>query len=124
MTSEIMITGLVIMGCLLLVAVTSFLRNRIKYEYFYVVHHLVFVMFALAIAHTLDDAFRKGQVRSQNFKWFTASLMWYFTDRMHAVMNGRECRVVESNAIGDAFCRGDCQNRFEGLLFQGPNVLP
>lgn len=100
MTSEIMITGLVIMGCLLLVAVTSFLRNRIKYEYFYVVHHLVFVMFALAIAHTLDDAFRKGQVRSQNFKWFTASLMWYFTDRMHAVMNGRECRVVESNAIG------------------------
>ena len=100
MTSEIMITGLTIMGCLLLVAVTSFLRNRIKYEYFYVVHHLVFVMFALAIAHTLDDAFRKGQVRSQNFKWFTASLLWYFTDRMHAMMNGRECRVVESKAIG------------------------
>ena len=39
-------------------------------------------------------------MRSQNYKWFTASLMWYFTDRMHAVMNGRECRVVESNAIG------------------------
>jgi hypothetical protein len=55
---------------------------------------------ARAIAHTLDDAFRKGQVRSQNFKWFTASLLWYFTDRMHAAMNGRECRVVDARAIG------------------------
>jgi predicted ferric reductase len=100
MQSEIMITGLTIMGCLLLVAVTSYLRNRIKYEIFYIIHHFVFIMFALAIAHTLDDAFRRGQVRSQNFKWFSASLVWYFTDRMHALMNGRDCRTVEATALG------------------------
>lgn len=100
MRSEIMITGLTIMGCLLLVAVTSFMRNRIKYEIFYVVHHLVFVMFALAIAHTLDSAFRAGKVRSQNFKWFSASLVWYFTDRMQAISNTRDCKVVEARALG------------------------
>ena len=100
MQSEIMITGLTIMGCLLLVAITSYMRNRIKYEIFYVVHHLVFVMFALAIAHTLDDAFRAGKVRSQNFKWFSASLVWYFTDRMQAISNTRDCQVVEAHALG------------------------
>jgi predicted ferric reductase len=46
--SEIMITGIVILGCSVLVACTSFLRNRIKYEIFYVVHHLTLVIFAVA----------------------------------------------------------------------------
>jgi predicted ferric reductase len=101
MTSEIMATGLAIMGCLLLVAVTSYARNRIKYEIFYYVHHFVFIMFALAIAHTLDDKARRGQVRSQNFKWFSASLVWYLTDRLQASFNIRDCDVVECVALGD-----------------------
>ena len=101
MTSEIMATGLAIMGCLLLVAVTSYMRNRIKYEIFYYVHHFVFIMFALAIAHTLDDKARHGQVRSQNFKWFSASLVWYLTDRLQASFNTRDCDVVECVALGD-----------------------
>ena len=101
MTSEIMATGLAIMGCLLLVAATSYARNRIKYEIFYYVHHFVFIMFALAIAHTLDDKARRGQVRSQNFKWFSASLVWYLTDRLQAAFNTRDCDVVECVALGD-----------------------
>ena len=96
-----MATGLAIMGCLLLVAVTSYARNRIKYEIFYYVHHFVFIMFALAIAHTLDDKARRGQVRSQNFKWFSASLVWYLTDRLQASFNMRDCDVVECVALGD-----------------------
>lgn len=101
MTSEIMATGLAITGCLILVAVTSYMRNRIKYEIFYYVHHLVFVMFSLAIAHTLDDKFRGGQVRSQNFKWFSASLLWYLTDRFQASFSTRECDVEECKVFGD-----------------------
>lgn len=50
-----MCTGYGILATLLLVAVTSYKRDSIRYEVFYVVHHLVFVMFALAIAHTLDQ---------------------------------------------------------------------
>lgn len=100
MTSEIMATGLAITGCLLLVAATSYARNRIKYEIFYYVHHFVFVMFALAIAHTLDDKARGGQARSQDFKWFTASLVWYVTDRLQASFNTQDCDVVECVALG------------------------
>ena len=102
MTSEIMATGLAIAGFLLLVAVTSYARNRIKYEIFYYVHHFVFIMFALAIAHTLDDKARHGQARSQDFKWFSASLVWYMTDRLQASFNTRDCDVVECVPLGDA----------------------
>ena len=76
-------------------------RNRIKYEIFYYVHHFVFIMFALAIAHTLDDKARSGQMRSQNFKWFSASLVWYLTDRLQAAFNTRDCDVVECVELGD-----------------------
>jgi predicted ferric reductase len=101
MKSEIMLTGYGIMALLLIVAITSFLRNRIKYETFYIVHHLVFTMFALAIAHTMDDAFRRGQVRSQNFKWFTASLVLYLTDRINSLFNAHACKVAEITSFGD-----------------------
>lgn len=101
MKSEIMCTGYGILGALLIVGATSYLRDKIRYEYFYVVHHLVFVMFALAIAHTLDDAARnKGQVRSQTFKWFAASLVWYFADRCFMVMGTVTMDVVEWRALG------------------------
>ena len=100
LTSEIMATGyLAITGCLILVVVTSYMRNRIKYEIFYYVHHFVFIMFALTIAHTLDDKFRRGQVRSQNFKWFSASLLWYLTDRFQASFSTRECDVEECKVV-------------------------
>ena len=96
-----MATGIAITGCLLLVVVTSFLRNRIKYEIFYFVHHFVFIMYALTIAHTLDDKFRRGQVRSQTFKWFSVSFVWYLTDRFQASFSTRECDVEECKALGD-----------------------
>ena len=28
---------------------------------------------------------RQGQERSQTFKWFAATLLWYFTDRLYMV---------------------------------------
>ena len=53
-------------------------RNRIKYEIFYYVHHFVFIMLPKQLrSHILDDnATRRGQERSGNFKWFSASLVW------------------------------------------------
>ncbi len=83
-TSEIMCTGYGILGSLLLIAITSYLRDVIHYEYFYIVHHLVFAMFGIAIAHTLDAPHRDGlKDRSQTFKWFVFSLWWYFLDRLY-----------------------------------------
>lgn len=100
MTSEIMITSLCILGSLLVVGVTSYMRNRLPYEIFYYLHHMVFIMFALAIAHTIDDMARAGQVRSQTFKWFAASLIWYLTDRAYMAMMMQRPKVEEWSALG------------------------
>ena len=77
-----MITGYCIAGLLLIIGATSFFRHDMKYENFYVVHHLVFALFFVTAAHTFDDMNRQGQARSQTFKWFTASLVYYLSDRM------------------------------------------
>ena len=54
-TEEIMNTGYGLIIIMLILFLTSFLRNSIPYEVFYGVHHLVFGMFGLTIAHTFDD---------------------------------------------------------------------
>lgn len=75
LTSEIMITGLVIIGSLLVILATSYFRYHIPYEVFYVVHHLVFIMYVVTIIHTLDVEQRTGKAdRSQTFKWFSSTL--------------------------------------------------
>ncbi|CAK0866173.1 unnamed protein product [Prorocentrum cordatum] len=58
MQSEIMITGLGIFVLMVIVMVSSFLRRHMPFECFYVLHHFVFVLFGLAIAHTMDDQVR------------------------------------------------------------------
>ena len=94
-------TGYGILFSLIIVAVTSYLRNTIPYEIFYYVHHLVFAMFAITIAHTMDDKFRGGQERSQTFKWFSASLVLYFTDRFYMYFKSGSHEVVEWRALDD-----------------------
>lgn len=101
-TTEIMLTGYGIIGILIIVAVTSFLRYRIKYEVFYVIHHLVFVMFALAIAHTVDDKQRETpKERSQVFKWVLGSLSIYIADRAFLIMSMKKARLVGAVVTGD-----------------------
>ena len=95
-------TGYGILFSLIIVAVTSYLRNTIPYEIFYYVHHLVFAMFAIAIAHTMDDKFRGGQERSQTFKWFSASLVLYFTDRFYMYFKSGSHEVVEWHTLDDS----------------------
>ena len=57
-------------------------------------------MYAVAIAHTLDDKFRRGQVRSRNFKWFSAC--WCGISRTDfRRFSTRECDVEECKAFGD-----------------------
>lgn len=60
-TTEIMSTGLGIVGALILVWGTSYFRDRIRYEHFYIVHHVVFILFGITIAHTFDDQVSKLQ---------------------------------------------------------------
>ena len=82
LTTEIMCTGYGIIASLLLIGGTSYLRHVIPYQVFYVVHHLVFPMYAITIAHTFDILQRNGTThRSQTFKWFSAAVTYYVCDR-------------------------------------------
>jgi len=117
-TSEIMITGYVILGTFLIILATSYLRYFIPYEVFYAIHHLVFVMYALTIAHTFDNTQRSGErQRSQTFKWFSVTLLYYICDRlaMHFHHTYRtkllECSAVRGGRHGgnpDTQQGGDC----------------
>lgn len=85
-----MMSGYLIVGLVVLVLISSYFRQKLPYEVFYVMHHLVFVLFLLTAAHTLDNKQRSGEKdRSQTFKWFTASLLYYLCDRAAMCMNHR-----------------------------------
>ena len=96
-TSEIMITGYVIFGLFLSVGVTSFLRHVIPYRFFYFYHHLVFIAYAVTIAHTIDNVQRSKGGRSQAFKWVTASIFLYITDRAAMYLNQRHSSKILLN---------------------------
>lgn len=101
MRTEIMATGYAILGTLLIIGGTSFYRYRIPYEAFYVIHHLVFVMYLLAIIHTFDRVERTDERdRSQTFKWFSASLLYYIADRsaMH-ILNKHTTKLTEFSRV-------------------------
>lgn len=53
------------------------------YELFYAIHHLVFGIFALTILHTFDNVQRNtDKQRSQTFKWFAITVIYYLCDRL------------------------------------------
>ena len=100
-TMEIMITGYCILGTLLIIGATSHFRHRIPYEIFYAVHHVVFLMYIITIAHTLDMEQRSGRSqRSQTFKWFSSTLLYYFCDRIAMHMNHRyDTKLISSSVV-------------------------
>lgn len=100
-TMEIMITGYCILGTLLIIGLTSHFRHRIPYEIFYAVHHVVFLMYIITIAHTLDVEQRSGRSeRSQTFKWFSSTLLYYFCDRISMHMNhGYDTNLISSSVV-------------------------
>lgn len=71
-----MCTGYGIFAALMIVAGTSYFRHsKMPYEVFYVVHHIVFALYAITVAHTIDDVQRNNlRQRSQTFVWFSASM--------------------------------------------------
>ena len=99
LTSEIMITGYVIFAGFMTVGVTSYLRNVIPYRVFYAIHHLIFVVYILVIAHTFDAVARRDGGRSQTFKWFSASILYYVSDRAAMYMGHRYKTYIESSSI-------------------------
>jgi len=99
--TEIIITGYVIFVAFMSVGITSFLRFKIPYRVFYVVHHVVFIGYILTIMHTIDVVERKQGGRSQSFRWFSATLLLYVCDRAAMYITNRHTSVlVESKAIG------------------------
>lgn len=100
-TSEIMCTGYGILASLLIIGGTSYLRHVIPYEIFYAIHHLVFIMYVLTIVHTFDNVQRNDErERSQTFKWFSSTLVYYLCDRAAMHLNHRyTCPVVASSAV-------------------------
>lgn len=106
-SSEIFLTGL--LGTLVptvIVLISSFFRSRIKYEIFYSLHFLVFVMFLMAIIHTFDDEVRNhGKIRSQAINWFITSLALYFTDRAWSLMTrAKNVTVISVQPTPDRTC--------------------
>lgn len=98
--SEIMCTGYGIVASLLIIGISSFLRNVIPYEVFYAIHHLVFAMYAITIAHTFDDVERNGgRARSQTFKWFSTSILFYIADRAMMKINHRYRVKLSSSSL-------------------------
>jgi predicted ferric reductase len=98
-TSEIMCTGYGILAFMLIIAGTSHFRHRIPYEVFYVVHHLVFALYIITIAHTIDIAQRSNATkRSQTFKWFSSTLLYYVCDRAAMHMNHKYMARLESSS--------------------------
>ena len=98
-SSEMMFTGYGLLAVLLLITGTSYFRHQIPYEVFYVTHHLVFLMYALSIAHTVDNYQRNHtKQRSQTFQWVSITLMYYVCDRVAMYMHQRyPVRVLSSS---------------------------
>lgn len=103
-TSEIMITGYCILGSLLVIGGTSYYRHKIPYELFYAVHHIVFIMYFITIAHTFDVQQRKGMAnRSQTFKWFSSTLLFYICDRTAMRLNHNySTKLVASSTVSQS----------------------
>jgi len=81
--------GYVIFVAFMSVGITSALRHKIKHRVFYVVHHIVFAAYLLTILHTIDNVERQKGGRSQAFKWFSASLLLYISDRASMYLSHR-----------------------------------
>lgn len=101
LSTEIMNTGLGILGTLIIIVGTSYFRDKIPYEVFYAIHHLMIALFAITVAHTMDNEERSGALkRSQTFKWFSAPLLYYFLDRLFMAMTQAfKTPIVEAIAV-------------------------
>jgi len=98
--TEIMSTGYAIIGLLLIIGGTSYARHWIPYEIFYAVHHVVFLMYAVTIAHTLDIEQRSGRAeRSQTFQWFSTTLLFYLCDRAAMHINQKYTARITSQSL-------------------------
>mmetsp|Transcript_30987 Transcript_30987/g.74540 ORF Transcript_30987/g.74540 Transcript_30987/m.74540 type:complete len:837 (-) Transcript_30987:1632-4142(-) len=118
-TDEIMITGYCIFGFFLLVGFTSYFRHSIPYEIFYAIHHAVFIMYFVTIAHTLDVEARTGKERSQTFKWFTSTLLFYFCDRAAMHLNHK----YQTKITGSSTVAGTNGSRMIILILKKPTLF-
>jgi hypothetical protein len=96
-----MITGYVVFITFLSVGITSFLRFKIKYRIFYILHHVVFLAYIITILHTIDVQERKFGNRSQTFKWFSASILFYVCDRTAMYLDHRYYSTISSASAID-----------------------
>jgi predicted ferric reductase len=100
-TSEIMITGYGILVILLIITGTSYSRHKIPYKVFYAIHQIIFLLYIIVVIHTFDMVYRKGkESRSQTFKWFSSTLLYYICDRAAMRLNHKyQTRLVSSSAV-------------------------
>jgi Ferric reductase like transmembrane component len=68
LTSKIVYTGYGVLASFLIIAATAHFRHRMPYEVFYGIHHLVFILYAIAVTLTFDTEQR------QTFQWFSATM--------------------------------------------------
>jgi hypothetical protein len=119
-TMEIMITGYLILGFLLIIGATSFYRHKIPYEAFYYIHHLVFILYIVTILHTFDGKQRSGdKQRSQTFKWFTSSILYYVCDRVAMRLN----HLYRTKMVASSVVWGSNGSKLVILKVQRPSLF-
>jgi predicted ferric reductase len=101
LTGEIMVTGYAISALVIAMLLTSYNRHRIRYEVFYVMHQLVFVLYALTVLHTIDKLHRTSvKDRYQTFQWLVGSFAFYVCDRLAMRLNHKySVRLVSSSTV-------------------------
>jgi len=104
---------MIIFAMTLVIASAAYLRARIPYWVFVTSHQLVFVWFAVAIAHTVDDQQRTNHreprksdnaaepetlKRSQVWPWCLASLTLHWIDRFYLSTEQRfaDCQILKA----------------------------
>jgi len=101
LTSEIMVTGYSVTLATLVMFLTSHFRHKMRFETFYIFHHMFLAAYALSLAHTLDGEYRNGRQRSQCYVWFSASLSIYVADRIWTFCAAHRNVKVESLAVAE-----------------------
>jgi len=101
-TDEIMVTGYVILGLVLVICVTSAFRRKLPYEVFKYVHYLFIPLYGITILHTLDSKGRKGaDERSQTWVWLAWPMVLYAADYVWGVLRYKRSIVLEAEVYSE-----------------------
>eukprot|EP00038_Savillea_parva_P009097 m.181250 g.181250 ORF g.181250 m.181250 type:complete len:1046 (-) comp15201_c0_seq1:102-3239(-) len=101
-TSEIMLTGYMILVITYVMMITAYYRGYMQYEKFFKTHVTgAFLMYCMLTFHTIDNEARHGRHRTQTFRWVVGSIAIFVFDRAWRYIT-QQTRVPVITAITHA----------------------